>query len=66
MINDGVSKHRVVAHLPNSLKKFLESEIARTGHNSSAIIRQALALRQKTRRAEAIERDLAANEEGVY
>ncbi|RWO46323.1 ribbon-helix-helix domain-containing protein [Mesorhizobium sp.] len=62
MINGGVSHNRVVVHLPDSLKEFLESEIARTGHNSSAIIRQALAQRQKTRRAETIEQAVLANE----
>lgn len=62
MINGGVSKNRVVVHLPDPLKEFLESEIARTGHNSSAIIRQCLALRQKTQRAEAIEQAVLANE----
>lgn len=66
MIHDGVSKNRVVVHLPDSLKEFLESEIARTGHNSSAIIRQSLALRQKTQRAEAIERTVVANDAGAY
>ncbi|MER8816307.1 hypothetical protein [Mesorhizobium sp. M0965] len=41
---------------------FIEAEIARTGHNRSTIIRQAVALRQtQRRRDEAIERDLAAN-----
>lgn len=38
--------HRVVATLPDPLFKFLESEAARTGLPRSAIIRQALSLRQ--------------------
>ncbi|MER8461205.1 MULTISPECIES: ribbon-helix-helix domain-containing protein [unclassified Mesorhizobium] len=63
MINDGVSKNRVVVHLPDPLMEFIEAEIARTGHKRSAIIRQAIALRKtQRRRDEAIERDLAANE----
>ncbi|MER8528260.1 ribbon-helix-helix domain-containing protein [Mesorhizobium sp. M1272] len=65
MIHDGVSKNRVVVHLPDTLKEYLESEIARTGHNSSAIIRQALDLRQKTQRAKALEAEILKTE-GPY
>ncbi|RWM13552.1 MAG: ribbon-helix-helix protein, CopG family [Mesorhizobium sp.] len=62
MIHDGVSQNRVVVHLPDPLKEFLEAEIVRTGHSGSAILRQALAQRQKTQRAEAIEQAVLANE----
>lgn len=64
---DPVSGNRVVAFLPGDLLDFLDAEVQRTALSRSAIVRQALAARKATQhRAEAIDREMAAQHEGLY
>ncbi|RWF77024.1 MAG: hypothetical protein EOS26_10350 [Mesorhizobium sp.] len=65
MIGTGVSRNRFVVSLPDEQMRFLEREAVSAGLGRAHVIRTALGLLEKTRRAQEIDRQALANE-GPY